>query len=91
MRTINDLLENRSHCHKVMCLRKAKVDKKKKKKAIKKEEKTQKKKETKQNYLVLLYIFLTVQKSSTFHCLDSNCVRRCNNKSSGFYLFTNRI
>lgn len=34
---------------------------------------------------------LTVQKSSTFHCLDPNCVRRCNNKSSGFYLFTNSI
>lgn len=33
---------------------------------------------------------LTVQKSSTFHCLDHNCVRRCN-KSSGFYLFTTRI
>lgn len=33
---------------------------------------------------------LTVQKSSTFHCLDPNCVRRCN-KSSGFYLFTNRL
>lgn len=35
--------------------------------------------------------FNSKKKSSTFHCLDPNCVRRCNNKSSGFYLFTKWI
>lgn len=53
-------------------------------------EKKGKKKNFKNRVLVEDTI-LTVQKSSTFHCLDHNCVRRCNNKSSGFYLFTNRI
>lgn len=53
-----------------------------------------KKKGKKKNFKNLVLVedtILTVQKSSTFHCLDPNCVRRCNNKSSGFYLFTNRI
>lgn len=45
----------------------------------------------KKNLVLIEDTILTVQKSSTFHCLDPNCVRRCNNKSSGFYLFTNRI
>lgn len=49
--------------------------------------KSNKKSEKKQNKLDNIS---TVQKSSTFHCLDPNCVRRCN-KSSGFYLFTNRL
>lgn len=47
------------------------------------------KKEVKLKDPVLAENLLTVKKSSTFHCLDPKCVRRCN-KSSGFYLFTNR-
>lgn len=60
----------------------------KKEKKKRNEEKT---KITKKKFVLVEENILTVQKSSTFHCLDPNCVRRCNNKSSGFYLFTKWI